>query len=171
MAAGGNIITKKYGPLPGWAWAGLAVGAFLIYRQRKASEAAAAAGSSGSSTATASPTASLPTSDVTAPSGYGYQGPGTDLYNPGPIPTGAMAVTASSATGEKLTSGGYSLPSGFTGPFVSSSGDSYDPIANGQILSQLIAQGTPTYYQPAPGVFTSTDKANLPAGTPVFIKQ
>jgi hypothetical protein len=66
---GGNVLTKKIGPLPGWAWAAIALGGYYFWKQRQ--------GAAASTATTATPTASLPTSAVTAPSGYGYQGPGT----------------------------------------------------------------------------------------------
>src|ERR1035437_3363563 len=69
-----NIFTKKIGPLPGWAWAAIGLGGLYLWKKHQASTAAA--------TTTATPSASLPTSDVTAPSGYGYQGPGTGGGSP-----------------------------------------------------------------------------------------
>ena len=35
-----DTITRKYGPLPGWAWAGLAGGAFYLWERHKANAAA-----------------------------------------------------------------------------------------------------------------------------------
>ena len=86
-AKGGSILTRKLGPLPGWAWAALGVGAFYLWKKHEAASTAA----STATDATAQP--SLPTSDTTAPSGYGYQGPGVGTGGSGPIPTGAMAHT------------------------------------------------------------------------------
>src|ERR1700678_3366150 len=82
---GGNVLTKKLGPLPGWAWAALGVGAFYLWKKHEASTAAAA---STATDATAQP--SLPTSDVTAPSGYRYQGPGVGTGGSGAVPQSAM---------------------------------------------------------------------------------
>ena len=86
---GGNFLTRKLGPLPTWAWAGLAVGGFLYWRKRQAA-AAAAAGTA----ATTTPATGLPTTNAQAPTGYGYQGPGVGGGGQGMIPQGATAVTA-----------------------------------------------------------------------------
>lgn len=90
--AQGNILTKKIGPLPGWAWAAIGLGGLYLWKKHQAAAAAT------SSTTTATPAASLPISDVTAPSGYGYQGPGAGGGSPfGPgwnvgTPTGTGGV-------------------------------------------------------------------------------
>jgi hypothetical protein len=99
VKGGGNVLTKKFGPLPGWAWAGLGVLGFYIYKQRKASEASTAAAT------TATPAADLPTSDATAPSGYAYQGPGVGSGGSGAVPVGAMAHTGHHHSGVSTPTG------------------------------------------------------------------
>lgn len=128
-----GAITKKYGPLPGWAWAGLGVAGFFIYKQRKAAAAAAAS----STDSTASPTASLPTSDVTAPSGYGYQGPGVGGGGSGPVPTGATAATngTTPTVGSPL---GTTLPGSTT----------LSKVPDASTATFLLEQGIPIYIQP-----------------------
>jgi hypothetical protein len=46
---GGNVLTRKFGPLPGWAWLGLVVGgaAVFIYIRRKKAAAAATTPATG----------------------------------------------------------------------------------------------------------------------------
>ena len=107
-AKGGNILTRKFGPLPGWAWAAIGVAGFFIYKQRKASEAATAAASTASGTSVAPITSTAATSPLAeAPSGYGYQGPGRgfredrDQCRP--------AATTSTSTGATTSVQGTSL--------------------------------------------------------------
>jgi hypothetical protein len=88
---GGNVLTKKLGPLPGWAWAALGVGAFYLWKKHEASSAASTTAATTASSGDNG--AALPTSDTTAPSGYAYQGPGVGTGGSGPVPTGAMAHT------------------------------------------------------------------------------
>lgn len=137
---GGNILTRKFGPLPAWAWAGLAVGGYLIYKQRKAASAASASSTPITSTAATAPIAQ-------APSGYGYQGPGGGgFFNPGPIPTGAMGAT---------NTGGpqyFALNSTNSGPYLNTPGNTeyYQP-APGTFLPipnwASVAPGTQVYGQ------------------------
>lgn len=94
QGAQGNILTKKIGPLPGWAWAAIGLGGLYLWKKHQAAASSTAA-------TTATPAASLPISGATAPSGYGYQGPGTGGqqslggpgWNVGP-PTGATGTPA-----------------------------------------------------------------------------
>jgi hypothetical protein len=56
-AGGGNILTRKIGPIPGWGWlviVAAGAGVFIWWRSKKASAAAAASSSSGSSGTSAS---------------------------------------------------------------------------------------------------------------------
>jgi hypothetical protein len=98
----GNVLTKKIGPLPGWAWAAIGIGGFYLYKKYKASSSAATTAAT-----TATPAATTPTSDTTAPSGYGYQGPGVGTGGSGPVPTGATGRTSRhhSGVGSPTTSG------------------------------------------------------------------
>ncbi len=38
---GGNVLTRKIGPLPGWAWAAIAVGGLYLWKKRQAASTAA----------------------------------------------------------------------------------------------------------------------------------
>lgn len=153
---GGNILTRKFGPLPGWAWAGLGVLGYYIYKQRKASAAAAA------STSTATPTSTLPGTSSAAPSGYGYQGPGTYNYQgPGPIPTGAVATTGgtlATSSNQQAIGQSYGPGVGNETPYTDANGNQYADIPTYASAVALLQQGQTIYYQPTPGLF-------LPAGS------
>lgn len=96
-----NILTKKYGPLPGWAWGLVGVGGFLVVRYLRARSAAAASSSTTASPVTGGTTAGgyampqEPTASLTTPSGFQYSGPLSGLQSV--IPQGALAATASSS--------------------------------------------------------------------------
>jgi hypothetical protein len=85
--AKGNVLTRKIGPLPGWAWAALGIGGFYLWKKHQASTAAASTAATTASTGDNG--AALPTSDTTAPSGYAYQGPGVGDGATGTLPSGA----------------------------------------------------------------------------------
>ena len=180
--AGGSVLTRKFGPLPGWAWAGLGVAGFFIYKQRKAAAAAAA----GTSSTTATPSASLPTSAVTAPSGYGYQGPGVgggggsgpSWWGTG-TPTGATGGVTSPAvvtapntrpadTGPSTTlqGSGYTSPGLVTG----TGGGQYEGVPTPQAAQGILGSGGSLYYMSSPGVFTPTTGAGLAPNTELFQK-
>lgn len=152
---GGNVLTKKIGPLPGWAWAGIALGGFYFYRYRKAQAAAS------SSATTATPAASLPTSDTTAPSGYAYQGPGTggsqSAGGPGwnvGTPTGATGV------GDGIQPGGVFQPAPGTTPSTSAAQVS-SIVAQDNAFTQQLANQTGVAQT---GVTLNTPGSNLPGG-------
>jgi hypothetical protein len=162
-AKGGNVLTRKIGPLPGWAWAAVAVGGYYLWKKRQAAAAASSAATPTTSTATPTPVAA-------APSGYGYQGPGTGGGNYGyQVPTGATAATASSytaPTGQTIQAGGYGPQSG-QGTVTDAQGNVYQYISSPQILGSLQQSGQQIYYETAPGVF-APQSGNLAPGTPAF---
>jgi hypothetical protein len=168
--AGGNILTRKLGPLPGWAWVGIAFGGYYLWKKR---QAAAAAASTAPSTSTA---ASLPGYVSSGGSGYGYQGPGVGYGGSGAIPTGATAATSSSytpATGQTQSGSGYDVggAQGSTNNSVTSSGGGVYNQIGGSQLSALQAAGQTVYYQSQPGIFTpynSQDAAAVAPGTGLF---
>ena len=137
---GGNILTRKFGPLPGWAWAAVGVAGYMVYKQRKAASAAAAsAPPATTSTAAVSPGAQ-------APSGYGYQGPGAGGgagggpgWNVGQ-PTGATGGTAGGGvTGSSGGNPGTFYPTALSYAQVNASGLAnqayyYDPANPGLFL-------------------------------------
>ena len=166
---GGNILTRKLGPLPGWAWAAVAVGGYLIYKQRKASAAAA-------STPATTSTAAL-TPGAQAPSGYGYQGPGTAGGNYGyQIPPSATATTGSGytpPTGETASGAGYA-PTTSGGSVTDSQGNVYTELTSIPQIQAANANGTPVYIQITPGVFEPYPPGTGPGsaaalGTPAYI--
>lgn len=144
---GGNVLTKKLGPLPGWAWVLAAVGGYYLYKKR---QAAAAASTTGTTAATTSTAASTPTAS-------GYSGPGTSGGEYGyQVPTGAVASTASAyaaPTGETLTSGGgYQSVNGAA--VTDAQGNVYTPVQSGQQAGLITGGGGTLYSQPQPGVFS-----------------
>jgi hypothetical protein len=104
--AKGNVLTRKIGPLPGWAWAAVAVGGYYLYKKYKGSSTAAST-TAATTASTGDNGAALPTSDTTAPSGYAYQGPGVGSGGSGAVPTGAMGRTSRhhSGVGSPTTTG------------------------------------------------------------------
>jgi hypothetical protein len=127
----GNVLTKKIGPLPGWAWAGIVFGGYYLWKKHQASAAAATPAT------TATPAASLPTSDVTAPSGYGYQGPGAGGGSPfGP---GWNIGTPTGTTGGTPFGPGANVPAGASGV------NTPDPGAQLAAAKAYLAQTQPTY--------------------------
>ena len=153
--AQGNVLTKKIGPLPGWAWAAIAIGGLYLWKKHQA----AAASSSAATTAT--PAASLPISDQTAPSGYGYQGPGTggvqSLGGPGwniGSPTGATGGTPA------INPGGVFQPAPGTTPNTSAAQLS-NIVSQDNAFTQNLANQTG---QAQTGVTLNTPGSGLPGG-------
>ena len=163
-AKGGNILTRKFGPLPGWAWAGIGVGAYLVYKQRKAASAAAGAAPATTSTAAVSPGA-------LSPCGYGYQCPSGGWGGPGWIvgtPTGSTANASAATpwsppTNEQYGGAGYGLPGG-SGVVTSASGQQFSELMPGSTVP-----GGQYYYQPSPGIFQPIPQGTNIQGAPYFI--
>lgn len=163
-ASGGNVLTRKIGPLPGWAWAGLAVGGFLIYRARKASQAASGTtvGTPATSGATYQPTPE-PTASLTTPSGFQYSGPlsGLQGLNLGTsaAPTGATAAT-SAPTPAVATYSGFTAPGAAINAFN----------AGVPIFGQVAGQYEPVTVGAGGGPFewASTGAPITPGSTPIF---
>jgi hypothetical protein len=145
-----NVLTAKMGPLPGWAWAAIALGGYYFWKQRKAA-------ASSSTTATAQP--SLPISDVTAPSGYGYQGPGAGGGSPfGP---GWNVGTPSGATGTPWSPSGQLAQVATTIPYVvSPTNNNLPPQSN---------SGVPGVSYSAPGGINDPTFLTTPASGQVAI--
>ena len=122
--SGGNVLTQKLGPLPGWAWAAIAIGVVVVYRLRK--NAAAAAASTTAATPATTPVDTsgtsggvgyLPSSSSGVPYSYSggagapfsYSGP-TDLSSGalasllGEQPAGATAVTPGAGVSNSVAS-------------------------------------------------------------------
>jgi hypothetical protein len=154
---GGNILTRKIGPLPGWAWAGVAVGGYYLWKKRQAAAAAAAAPAT-TSTAASTPAYGLPSSSASAPSGYGYQGPGVGNGGSGPIPTGATAATSAP------TAGVAAAPSG----------PAYSQVSTPQEGAALQASGVPIYvggFQGLPNQYVPFQSGvQYPTGTSEYVQ-
>jgi len=120
--AKGNVLTRKIGPLPGWAWAALGIGGFYLWKKHQASTAAASTAATTASTGDNG--AALPTSDTTAPSGYAYQGPGVGDGATGTLPSGArthhhgsgVAATSPNVTPASPTTANQPVPASVSNP-------------------------------------------------------
>lgn len=162
--AKGNILTRKIGPLPGWAWVGIAVGGYYLYKKHEASTAAAAA-------TTATPAASTPTSDVTAPSGYGYQGGGgssgggpwwqssgtsstPNALNPLGVNPGGTLIPASTATNAPAPGTPASIAANTLPPPGNGVTVAQDASAASQVSGQSVSNETAVYNQ-APSALTA----------------
>jgi len=140
-AGGGNILTKKLGPLPGWGWLAVIVVGYLIYRHYNS-------GSSSTTDTTAAPT-TTPTETIQTPGGT-YTGP------PGGAPSSITSPSSSSPGGNGGTpgQGGHTPGNGNPQP-----GNGNAPagipgiteVASAQTVQADITAGIPTYYN-APGV-------------------
>jgi hypothetical protein len=132
---GGSILTRKLGPLPGWAWVAIAVVGIYLYRKMTNTAA------TGSSTVPTAAVAAAPTESVTLPSGASYSGPaGVDLsglLNAPPAGTANAPTGTVSAPTETIT-----LPNGA----------SYSGPSGGPDVGILAASGpAPGTAAPAPG--------------------
>ena len=65
-AAGGNVLTRKIGPLPGWAWGGIAIAAGVGYIWWRNRQSAAAGGAAATDTGTATTDAGVDQSSTDA---------------------------------------------------------------------------------------------------------
>lgn len=110
---GGNVFTNRIGPLPMWAWLGIAAGILVVWRVMAAkSSAASTAASAGTSTpadqvpqfvnqtyvSTSAPLAAqgaAPVASPTTPTPAGQPGPTTAMP---PTPTTPMQTVAAAAS-------------------------------------------------------------------------
>lgn len=147
-------------------------------------------GSAGSSSTTA---ASTPTSTVTGsalPDTGNYGGGGGDTTGldeiltqlSGQLTSLQGSSPSSSDSGQVLTGSGYGAPGSSAGDpsttsvAAASGGASYEGIPAADI-TELNTAGTPTYYQPAPGVFAQTpagagvdNLGGLAGNTPIYVQ-
>jgi hypothetical protein len=97
------ILTRKIGPLPGWAWGGIAVGAFYLLSKR--STASSGTGTTGSGLfgffAPGQPSGTTDTTGAALVSGY-QQGfsQGASYYTP---PAGSGTTGTASSAGQRVT--------------------------------------------------------------------
>lgn len=146
-AQGGNLLTRKIGPLPGWGWLAVALVAYYLYKKTTGG---------GGSTTTSTAGTTPPVATITLPGGYSYSGPASGAAS---FQQAAQAPASSPGQGTTGTSPG----SGAGTPGTAQSG--FTPIANPTALGQYFAAGGTPYvslygnyvpYQAAP--------ANQPQG-------
>jgi len=180
----GNFLTHKLGPLPIWAWAGIALVAVYLYRRYSS-------GATTTATTTASTGVSPPTETITTAGGT-YSGPvnaaPSSITNPAqPVSTvttdsGAPGTGASSpgnggGTPGQTTATTTTVPSTLPST-VNLGGQSLIPIgtitgAGGQYYGYNVAGGAPVLFQ-APGAATAAQLSGPsaieaePVGTSVY---
>jgi hypothetical protein len=87
-----DLLTRKFGPLPAWAWGALIAGGVYFYRKYES-------GKTSTTTSTASTTATTPTNDTGVPFD---SSPGSST--PGAINGGADPSGTGTSTGGGLAS-------------------------------------------------------------------
>jgi len=170
-----SFLTKKIGPLPFWAWAGiLAVGLYLYRRST---------GSSSATTSTASTGVSPPTETITTAGGT-YTGPvnsaPSSITNPaaGTAPgTGATSPGNGGGTPGQtdttVTTAPTSIPDLFT-----IGGEQYQEIgtitgAGGNYYGYEVGGGAPVYFGNTGGVSQLSGPSAIeaaPVGTDVYVR-
>ena len=185
-SAGGNVLTRKIGGLPGWAWGlgAVAIGGVYIWRKRSAAAAAAAATTAaGTTTGTTALPATTQAADYGAPGSFGGgQGLASVLsaiQGLQPVPpatTPAPGVATAAPSGQSQLGSGY----GILNSQFPSQGVLSVPTAQGTFTELNSSNnpaygGTPagpgvtTYYQPQPGIFSPVQSGDtLNPGTPLF---
>jgi hypothetical protein len=142
---GGNVLTRKFGPLPGWAWLGLVVGgaAVVIYiRRKKAATTASsttAAASSGCTDANGNPVDCGSTAAVSDIGTNGYEALYTQGQGIQDSLTNIQALLAGTQ-GAATTSGGDVTGTTSSGSTTGTSGGTPAPGSGGGV-SQYSAPG------------------------------
>lgn len=133
-----NVLTRKVGPLPGWAWGAIGIGVYVVYRLRKNSQTAssAAATSAGGVAPSGYATAGgygqpEPTASLSTPGGFSYSGPASGLSNP--TVAGLFSPTPAAA-----------IPAGATPAGNTNVASNYLPVTQQAALAD-IGQGIPVY--------------------------
>lgn len=134
-----RALTRKFGPLPAWAWALIAVAALYYYRKYRGGTGVV----SGTGTGSVGPAPSTPQAQTTLQ-------PGESVYDPN---TGALVTAPGSSGGN----GGSGTTDG-TG-----SADALTQAMNN--LADAIATGMPSN-QTTPGTSTPSPTTNPPPGHP-----
>lgn len=169
----GSFFAKKLGPLPVWAWAGIALLGVYLYRKYTSGSTATTA-TTTASTGTAPPTETITTAGGT------YTGPvnaapgsitnpttasttDTGATSPG---TGATSPGNGGGTPGQATATTTTVPTGLPGA-VNIGGQSLIPIgtitgAGGQYYGYEVGGGAPVLFGPSSGA--SAAQLNGPAG-------
>lgn len=173
--SGGNVLTRKVGPLPTWGWLAIITAAGLLYYLHSKSTAATPA----ASTATTAAAAGVP-QNVQVYQNYGggqgqqqtyrkYAKTPSTTPSPKPVPSQPLAPAQPQGVGAPAGSGYGPVSSG--GTVTTGSGAKYVNISPAQEQAN-IASGTPLYYQPSPGVFavwnSQTNTPPVANGTAIF---
>lgn len=158
----GNILTRKFAGLPGWAWAGVAlVGGYLLYRHFTSSSASTSS-STGMATSTTGTSVGAGYTDLQpiildqSPPGSSIN-PGVPMI-PGTTPTKTTTPSTSTFSGEKQIGSGYG--------YANVAGFQYIP--NPTELNALESAGYKIFYQPAPGIFVPTAGHKQLKNTPQY---
>jgi len=175
-----SFLTKKIGPLPFWAWAGILAVGLYIWRRQSSSASTATTATTTASTGVAAPTETLTTSGGTytgpvnaAPSSITNPAPGTGATSPG---NGGSTPGQTSST---TTTVPTTVPNTVAGPStVDLGGQSLLDLgsitgAGGQYFGYNVGGGAPVEFQ-TPGAGSAAQLAGpggisaLPVGTEVY---
>lgn len=129
---GGNVLTRKYGPLPGYAWAGITAGIVYLYIKHRQSTAAASPASTGTSAVDPSidPTTGVPYSQEVGTGGSSAGYPGSS----GGAGSGMDSSWPAGGSGSGVTDAG----SPTTGASVGASGSSPAVPARPAVTGQTV---------------------------------
>lgn len=157
-------LGRRYGPLPGYAWVGVAgVGTFVIVRhRRKNAGASTSSGSSGSSsTAAADPTTAEPAA-YSGPGPDGYGGPpGIDPGAGAGVPSAGASTTGAGDFGSVPLGGSDAFVNGDTG--TATPGDMAAVGDSGPTPSTVQPVARPHPARPAPHKAAKKSAARRPA--------
>jgi hypothetical protein len=170
---GGNVLTKKYGPLPLWAWAAVAVGGWYLWKKHQATTTAASTTSTAPFPATSS--TSVPT-DPLAQAPTGYSGPGVgggSSYGPG-WNTGTASTSGTSSATTGVPASGVASPPWNPGPIggVDAAGAAVgSPLANQNAIDNNMPTAAEAQAIIASGQIPTGGFQYVPAGatTPVHV--
>lgn len=167
-----ETLTKKYGPLPVWAWvliAAIGVGGFLLWRKSQAASSSTnAASSTGSSTLPAGSGVAI-VGDQGSDGWQGYNNGGGSSGGQGPGSTVSPPTPVSTPVAPTLTKqgGGYWYGIGNETPVQDTASGQWFMWLSPQTAADITGAYT-RYVMTSPGVFTKVTGALLP-GTPQWV--
>ena len=175
-----SFLTKKIGPLPFWAWAGILFVGVYVYRKYQANAAGTLTATTTASTGVAPPTETLTTAGGT------YSGPVNAAPSSITDPTAAAAGTAPGTGATSPGNGGgtpgqtaatvTTVPSALPSLF-NIGGQSYEQIgtitgAGGSYYGSQVSGGAPVYFGSPAGVSQLSGPAAIeqqPVGTNAYV--